>query len=161
MFLWSVGVSYPVCVPSHILAHPQPSHWGGSVGRVGRKQPWSCTSTAQQQPKHRHVFNIVLATYPKHSTVITAVKKVNLIPGQIQYTCKKHPRNKRFLPLKFHSQSFGNPFQLYHFRSVHYLHPHLVSKQRSLSKRKRSNTLKHETAEKKMNLITVSVQLKS
>jgi len=33
--LWSVGVSCPGCVPSHLLVHPQPTHWWES-GRCRR-----------------------------------------------------------------------------------------------------------------------------
>lgn len=43
---------------------------------------WHCTSTVQQQPKHRCVINTVLVTNPKHTTVRAAAKNVNSIPDR-------------------------------------------------------------------------------
>jgi len=31
--LWSAGVSCSSCVPSQLLVHPQPTHWGGAARR--------------------------------------------------------------------------------------------------------------------------------
>lgn len=39
----------------------EPTHW---AGRVGKRKPWRCASTAQQQPKHLCIINTALAINP-------------------------------------------------------------------------------------------------
>lgn len=123
--LWSISL---VSRGQQRLACPQPTRWGRSVGRVGKREAAlvlckPCSAIA----KTSACFQQCLSHRPKtlHSTA--AVKKVNLIPGQILYTWKKTSWNRRFLSLKFHSHDYGNPSQLWHLSSMNYLHPQIIS----------------------------------
>lgn len=86
---WPSQVRCPSCVPSQLLAHPQPIHWMG-VGREQRvsggkkSKSWCSASTGQQLPKHCSVINTVLTTNPKYSTIWAAIKKANSWPVQIK-----------------------------------------------------------------------------
>lgn len=88
------------------LAGPRPPPayllWGQS--RKQGKWPEHCASTAQQQLKHPRVPYVVLATCIKHSTIQTAIKKINSIPARPSdiWYCTLVPCT----PLKVHSPGF-------------------------------------------------------
>lgn len=85
---WPGGAICPYCVSFQPLAHPQTTLGGD---RVGKKKPGCCTSTLQQQLKQCCVINTLLATDLKHSTMQTAIKKVNCVSARHSTgTCVLH-----------------------------------------------------------------------
>lgn len=64
------------CVPSQIPAHSQFSHQEHRVWTGGKREPWCCGSSVQQQPKQWCVFNTGLVRSPKHSSTGTAIHPV-------------------------------------------------------------------------------------
>jgi len=69
---WSVGVSCPAFIPSHIFAHHQPIRvveWEKVKTAAKPKKPSVLWSTVQPQPKHRCFINTVVITNQKHSTI--------------------------------------------------------------------------------------------
>jgi len=83
----SYGMEYPfdqfgsavlAMSPPKILATPSLLGGGGML----EKPPWSCVSTAQQQPKHWCVTNALPATDTKHITMRAAIGKINAISAK-------------------------------------------------------------------------------
>lgn len=77
IFLWSVWVSSPSCIPSQPLGHPQ-SIPGVKGQSEKQKRPWHSASTTQQLQKTGSVTTTV--TSIKDSTTPAAVGKVSSIP---------------------------------------------------------------------------------
>lgn len=78
----------PARVPSHSLAHPQPTYGGGWWGK--KRESIDAVSTVQQEPKHRSVTNTVLDPNGQQCTTQAAMKEVHCIlatPGTKGYRC--------------------------------------------------------------------------
>lgn len=91
--LWSVGISSPSSVPSHLLVHHQPTHcWGEVRSRKGLDALWAVLSN------NKNITGLstgcaVFSTNPKRSCIPAIVKESNSTSAKVNiYICGFWPR---------------------------------------------------------------------